>query len=659
MSASCGNNGSEKPGIQTGGTGLDLRTQTTGGTQAIGTSQSEPAGYGGSNSDAAGNTAIGGQGAASGGQPSFGGTTGDGLTGGAASGVTGAVDGGGANSGGGSSGSTHGSGTGGTSVGGPNTGGATAGSTNINVTNTGGTNTGGTNMGGANAGGSVKLGGASSGGANTGGSAKLGGASSGGAPATGGSSTVSAIRIDDFADYQVIQRAIHQMSQTVRVSGSYTGSTASAIEASIVDYSNAKTAILPWAVITSSPNGAFAGSLEVPQGGWYRLALRAIDNNQVEIASALGSHRWGVGINILLIGQSNMVGNGNVQNFTSVTSDLAALYSNDNAWKHLADPYDGGGLSSEVDYDSWIGASLVPSLANALTATYAGIPIGFVPAARGSSPLHGTDAISWVNRTEDNHADSTNLYGNSLTNVRAAGGVELVVMHQGETDATNVTPKDQYIADLKTLLAHYREDIYATIPLFFCQIGRSTSDIPSKNRTDANMQAIRSAQHDADDGTNMFLAALAIDLNIDTSAADHYTKAGHDILGPRIANAINYYYGASNYYRGPETVSVSYANAKRDSIDVVMRHSGGTDFAPATGINGFQVLDDGTPVTPTSVTREDSTTISIVLAQPIAGVGSVRYLYGKLNSSTLTGAVHDNSPLQLPLEPFAQDWVLP
>jgi len=64
-------------------------------------------------------------------------------------------------------------------------------------------------------------------------------------------------------------------------------------------------------------------------------------------------------------------------------------------------------------------------------------------------------------------------------------------------------------------------------------------------------------------------------------------------------------------------------------------------------------------VTPTSVTREDSTTISIVLAQPIAGVGSVRYLYGKLNSSTLAGAVHDNSPLQLPLEPFAQDWVLP
>ena len=325
----------------------------------------------------------------------------------------------------------------------------------------------------------------------------------------------------------------------------------------------------------------------------------------------------------------------------------------------MADPYDGGGLSSEIDYDSWVGASLVPSLANALTATHPGIPIGFVPAARGSSPLHGTDALSWVNRTEANHSDPTNLYGNSLTNVQAVGGVELVVMHQGETDATNVTQKDQYIADLKTLLDHYREDVYATIPLFFCQIGRSTSDIPSKNRTDSNMQAMRSAQHDADDGTSMFLAATAIDLNIDASAADHYTKAGHDILGPRIANAINFYYGASNYYRGPEVASVSYANSKGDSIDVGIHHRGGTDFAPATDINGFQVLDDGNPVTPIVVSRKDSTTISIVLPRAISGTASVRYLYGKLNSTTLVNAVHDNSPLQLPLEPFAQDWVLP
>ena len=92
-----------------------------------------------------------------------------------------------------------------------------------------------------------------------------------------------------------------------------------------------------------------------------------------------------------------------------------------------------------------------------------------------------------------------------------------------------------------------------------------------------------------------------------------------------------------------------------------MKHS--TDrpdhFAPSTDINGFQVLEDGNPVTPIVVSRKDSTTISIVLPRAISGTASVRYLYGKLNSTTLVNAVHDNSPLQLPLEPFAEDWVLP
>jgi hypothetical protein len=353
-----------------------------------------------------------------------------------------------------------------------------------------------------------------------------------------------------------------------------------------------------------------------------------------------------------------MVGNGNAQTFTQVTSDLSALYGNDNRWKHLADPYDGGSAPGEVDYDSWIGASLVPSLANALAATFVGVPIGFVTGARGSSPLHGSDDIAWVKRTAESHADTTNLYGNSLSNARAAGGVELVVMHQGETDATNETSKEQYEADLQTLLAHYREDLYATVPLFICQIGRSTTTLAEKNRSDENLQPIRSAQHDSDDGANVLLAAVAIDLPLDPSAADHYTKAGHDLLGPRIANAIGYYFGKSSYYRGPTLTSATYATSAHDVIDVHVQHRGGTDISPSNGINGFQVRDDGSPVSLGATTRKNATTISIALQAPISGVGSVRYLYGKLATNTLSGAVHDDSDLELPLEPTATDLIV-
>jgi hypothetical protein len=486
-----------------------------------------------------------------------------------------------------------------------------------------------------------------------------GGVQNAGTGGRGGSGPVS-IAVDDFADYQVVQRVPLGASQMVSVHGNLTdeGRRTSTIEARVVDFATGMTEVVPWTSIVAAPNGSFTGQLEVPEGGWYRIAVRAVDDASTTLGEALGTRRWGVGINVLLIGQSNMVGNGNTQTFTQVTSDLSALYGNDNHWKHLADPYDGGGSANEIDYDSWIGASLVPSLANALAATFVGVPVGFVTAARGSSPLHGSDDIAWVKRTAENHADTTNLYGNSLSNARAAGGVELVVMHQGETDATNETSQDDYEADVQTLLAHYREDLYDTVPLFICQIGRSTSTLAEKNRTDEDLQPIRSAQHDSDDGANVFLAAVAIDLPLDPAAADHYTKAGHDLLGPRIANAIGYYFGKSDYYRGPTLTSATYATAAHDVIEVHVEHRGGTDLSPSNGIGGFQVLDDGSPVSLGATTRKDASTISIALEAPISGAGRVRYLYGKLATNTLSGAVHDDSDLGLPLEPTAKDLVI-
>jgi hypothetical protein len=466
------------------------------------------------------------------------------------------------------------------------------------------------------------------------------------------------IRVKDFASYQVIQRAIGGTSQTVLVSGTFSGSAVKDVQAQVVDFATESQVIVAWTPIPTLVSGdSFAGPLTVPQGGWYKLAVRALGSNGAELARDIGNRRWGVGINILVIGQSNMVGNGGVLNYTSVPGDLEVLYSNDNVWKHLSDPYDGGGSSDEVDYDSWVGASMIPSLANALAAQFPNLPLGIIPAARGSSPLHGTSTISWVNRNPANHADATNLYGNSLGNARAVGGVELIVMHQGETDATNMTSQAEYQADLQTLLGFYREDLYPTIPLFICQLGRSTSAVSDKNRTDATMQPIRSAQLLSDDGANIYLAATAIDVDVDST--DHYLKTGHDTLGPRIANAIKYRYGAASYYRGPAILSAAFVDAGKTSIDVHLRHRGGTDFTPTTGINGFQVLDGGAAVTLGAVVRKDASTINITLPAPIAGIATVRYLYGKLPLNTLTGAIHDNTPLQLPLEPTAQDLVLP
>lgn len=484
-------------------------------------------------------------------------------------------------------------------------------------------------------------------------------ANSGAGGMTGGAGApAGSIQLDDFGDYQVVQRALGGSAQRVRIAGTFTGSSIASVQAQVVSFTTAATVIVPWTALGATSDATYSGTLDAPQGGWYRTVVRGLDEGGNEVARAAGFHRWGVGINVLCIGQSNMVGHGG-DSYTTA-GDLAGLYGNDRSWKHLADPYDSGGTSSEADFDYGSGASLVPSLVNALSAYFPGLPIGVVPAAKGSSPLAcaGSNGC-WGHRNADDPADPSNLYGNSLTKARRVGGVELIVMHQGETDATNSTPSATYASELARLAQNYRADL-GDVPLFMCQLGRSTTDVSVKNRTDSSMQAIRVAQHDADDPPRIYLAATAIDLDVDET--DHYVKPTLDELGRRIAAAIAYHYqaaGAPPAYRGPEIASVSYADESRTVIDVHLNHRGGSDFAPVAGIDGFVVLDDGAPTQLESVVRRDAGTIRITLETAILGAGSVRYLYGKLPFQTLSNTVHDDSSLALPLEPTANDLLLP
>jgi hypothetical protein len=485
----------------------------------------------------------------------------------------------------------------------------------------------------------------------------LGGASAGSAAAGVGGrvgAPAGSIQLNDFDDYQVVQRVLGGSAQRVQIGGTFTGSSIASVQAQVVSFATDSTVIVGWTELGATSDGAYSGTFEVPQGGWYRSVVRGLDEGGNEVARAAGAHRWGVGMNILCIGQSNMVGHGG-HSYTTA-GDLAGLYGNDRTWKHLADPYDSGGTSNDADFDYGSGASLVPSLVNALSDYFPGLPIGVVPAAKGSSPLAcaGSDAC-WGRRNPDDPADPSSLYGNSLAKARRVGGVELIVMHQGETDATNSTPSATYASELALLARNYRADL-GEVPLFMCQLGRSTTDISVKNRTDTSMQAVRVAQHDADDPPRVYLAATAIDLDVD--GTDHYVKATLDELGRRIAAAIAYHYqapGAPVAYRGPEVADVSYADASRTLIDVQLSHRGGSDFAPVAGINGFVVLDDGVPVPLASVVRRDSVTIRITLEAAIGGSGSVRYLYGKLPFQTLSNTIHDDSSLALPLEPTASD----
>lgn len=448
----------------------------------------------------------------------------------------------------------------------------------------------------------------------------------------------SGLGLNDMPNYRVFQRGIGSDHNTnVTLTGSYNTFNTANIQARVVGHGTS-TEVVPWTTIVSSlSGGTYTGSLSVPQGGWYNIQIRARDSSGNIVGTQNGTNKWGVGIVILAIGQSNMVGYGQEMPYV-VANDLVANFTRSNMWSHLVDPYDGGGA----------GSSMVPALGNALTAYY-NIPVAFVPAAVGGTSLIGNTNYNWSYRNTVNHADTAGLYGNSVARARAAGGVELLIWNQGEQDSRdhNANPTYDLRAAYKTaftkMISNYREDLYSTIPIFINQVGQVNSTL----RTDAEWSAVRSAQSDLDNGTNILLATTEIGFSLSDTV--HFSTASSAIIGPRYANAIKYYFGDSSYYRGPRATSAAFTTASKNEVDVTLTPGGGTDFTPTTGITGFQVWDGTTAVAITSASRLNGTTMRLQLAASVAGSGSVTYQYGM--NPVSTGMVRDNTALQLPLEP--------
>jgi hypothetical protein len=449
----------------------------------------------------------------------------------------------------------------------------------------------------------------------------------------------------------VFQRDIRGTSKSVTVNGTYSSMNWNRVEARVLRHST-NTPVVDWTTIDSTPGGGtFSGGLTVPQGGWYNVEIRALDGAGSVIGSSRGTHKWGVGMLILCIGQSNMVGNGQPP-FTIANSDLAVNYSNSGRWEHLADPYDDESPPGAVDSDNDVistynvGGSMIPALANSLLQTF-NFPIAFVPSAKGGSSLYS----QWAYRNPSNHYDTTTLYGQSITKAQSVGGVELIIMHQGETDATVHRTEAQYEADFTTMIGNYRQDLYATIPIFICQLG--TIQQGTNGVTDADVVAIRNAQHDLDNGVNIFMAATAMDQPRMDQV--HYTCQGLNAIGGRIAQTIKYYLGATSYYRGPAITSVFFADGYRSTVDIQIGHRGGNDITPVSGITGFSLLSNGSPVGITSAVRMNADRIRLTLASaiPQGTTAKLRHLWG---SNPVTSAlVKDNSSLALPLENTTED----
>jgi Carbohydrate esterase, sialic acid-specific acetylesterase/SGNH hydrolase-like domain, acetyltransferase AlgX len=429
------------------------------------------------------------------------------------------------------------------------------------------------------------------------------------------------IVLSDFAEGRIFQRQNRQAD--IVVSGVYTG-TVSGIEARVIRHGTVD-AVVPWTVIDDAPdNGIFLGLLPgVPEGGWYALEVRATDD---PTNWSTGQNRWGVGILMACIGQSNM------KEWFFTGTDLTAhpllrRYT-DRGW-HTLDGRGNGAIAC----------------GNRLIAR-TGVPVGLIEYAVNGSGLHRK--ADWgTGYWEDTRPDS--IYRRFLSGVSATGGrLEFVLWIQGEADAARgtVTREDYQTALTRFVVRQVRRDIIngSTQPqLPFLVVAM----VKRPGGRDAPHQAIRDAQQAVTEQVaECYLAATTLDLT--NLGKQHLTPEAYTTMGHRVAQTALYILGMADFYRGPVVVAVR-QNDER-TLDVTLQHHGGTDILPETGITGWEIMDAAGAASIQNVFRHDPRTIRIRLERALQARAEIRYLYGA--EPDARRALRDNASPGLPLEAF-------
>jgi tetratricopeptide (TPR) repeat protein len=436
------------------------------------------------------------------------------------------------------------------------------------------------------------------------------------------------IIINDFPP-RCFQRDIGQKTGSVAVSGSYTGNP-SFIQARVV-LDGTSSEVLSWTSLenASIEQGTFSGILKgVPQGDGYNIQIRFGNNTKIV---SNGTARWGMGILVGIIGQSNGTdwftlaygGGGTLKASPS-------LYYYNGSWSHPKNQNDGA-------------IAFANMLINKL-----GVPVGCLTYAVGLSGLISNfyNTGYWLDPSPEG------LYKAYTTAVVECGGiVEFNIFIQGETEGLNGVSRDTYYNGLKTLYNNLKVDCGKETTLLLSSLG-SYYYSPKSYIENNNWQNIIDAQRTASENIpGIYLAAYTKDVTLyDYPMSKSIHRKGKDLAieGQRHAQTVLFILGKETYYRGPSLLG--YNRLNETHIDVFIVHRAGTDFTPGTGINGFTVIDEGTIVPVSSAIRKDCRTISLTLKHPVSTKLIISYAYGFFPFPDHQGSIHDNTPIALPLE---------
>jgi|GEM_PF-6513520 len=438
--------------------------------------------------------------------------------------------------------------------------------------------------------------------------------------------------LNEHLDFKVFQRV--GTSKNVPVTGAYSG-TPSLVQARAAD-ADSGSPITAWTTVATNPTGGtYSGVLGVPEGMWYKLQVR--DGVNTALVTA-GANKFGVGVCIVEIGQSNMANFGTTSStgykYPLGDPNVVEFYTGNNTFRRI----------SRIN-DTFAPNTLYGGVGGWTTAGTSGVSAdGYVyvgnlvseglnlPVAVLNKAVSGSSIASWT---------TTPTYWNAfVTSLNLMGGdFEIALWFQGEYEANAGVSAASYKGSLGVLHQQMKTQTgRGTTDLHFCIIGLGPQGIASSfsGGSDLKIGPIRAAQTEY---CNETAGAHYVTSAMDTRTASDQVHIlgdtdGDNKLGRRYAKTILSALGVGLPASGPRAASAAHTGGY---IDLTLAHTGGTALmdgigGSGSGLTGFRVFDDGAAGALLGYTTSITSSTNVRLTLGGTPVGPFRVDYGMTNS---------------------------
>ena len=517
---------------------------------------------------------------------------------------------------------------------------------------------------------------------------------------------VGRLRFDASPDRFVVQRTYDAVSDAWTadrtVSGTWISSNitgTASIEARVVD-AETLAPVTAWtavATVDAAQGPAWSGVLpDVPQGGWYRVEARL---SAAPSIAALSRERFGVGMVVAAIGQSNMV-----KLFTEDPSDgsIPAPFETPDelTWRYGYGEPEGYAYARPRTAEIPVGWGPVTGSG--------GIRLGNNLAQRLGIPVLILDfSLDWTGLLQHWNDDTFVGWTRFAAALDEMTGLEAVIWHQGAFDAHEPYA---YANDVVTVGEHKAglDALYAAIttrrpesvdggPMPFLVAIQNRGVYDDVLVKDDAYNAVRRAQLEwIAENPHAFSAGSSLDLDLSTqpwAGSGHFWAADYQVLADRYSRALLHAVetpaGAEDWTLGVDGPRLVGATLQGRTITLEVAHDGGSRLRlqdPEAAVEGFTVtdgdwvVDDGSgpqrhelPLVAARLSDDGAGNwIELELAVDPVGPVKIRYLYGqnvfhyraddasrRRNGNTVYDdfEVLEGAELGLPLLPTTEDLV--